>query len=298
MSGFWSFFIIALTVLNLAAAVWLLMATSKGGGQGGGAVETTGHKWDGDLEEYNNPLPRWWLWLFYLTVVFAAIYLILFPGLGTFAGVLGWSQSGQYERERAAADERYGQFFDQFADLDIPALARNDAAMTAAVNIFGNECAACHGSDGRGAVGFPNLTDGAWLYGGDPEAILYTIKNGRAGLMPPMIDAVGGEQGVANMVEHVRALGGLEHDAAKAEAAQASWAVCAACHGMDGKGNTALGAPNLTDDYWLYGTSRDMIRETIVYGRQNQMPAQLPVLGEDRSRVMAAYVLKLSGQVE
>jgi cytochrome c oxidase cbb3-type subunit 3 len=299
MSGFWSFFIIALTVLNLVAAVWLLLVTSKSKGvPQGETVETTGHTWDGDLQEYNNPLPRWWLWLFYLTVVFAAVYLVLYPGLGTFAGVLGWSQTGQYDNEVEIADSRYGEFFAQFADLEISELARNEAAMTAADNIFGNNCAACHGSAGRGAMGFPNLTDGAWLYGGTEEAILHSIRNGRAGAMPPMADAVGGEAGVANMVEYVRSLAGLEHRPEMAEAAKASWAVCAACHGMDGKGNTALGAPNLTDDAWLYGTGREVIAETITYGRQNQMPAQLPLLGEERSRVMAAYVLKLSGQVD
>jgi cytochrome c oxidase cbb3-type subunit 3 len=297
MSSFWSAWIIILTVANIIGAVWLLWATSRSRpGDQPVAGETTGHTWDGDLKEYNNPLPRWWLWLFYLTVVFSIIYLILFPGLGNFAGVTGWSQVGRYEQEVAAAEEKYGPFFARFADMDLAAIAADEDAMAAAANIFGNRCAQCHGSDGRGGKGFPNLADGAWQWGGDAGSVITSIAQGRAGVMPPMAESIGGDAGVANMVDYVRSLSGLDHDADKAAQAQPMFAVCGACHGMDGTGNPALGAPSLTDTAWLHGSDPGAIRETIVLGRNNQMPAQEPDLGKDKVRVMAAYVLRLSGQ--
>lgn len=295
MSSFWSGWIILLTVANILGAVWLLWMTSRMSPEEK-AADTTGHVWDGDLREYNNPLPRWWLWLFYLTVVFSIIYLVLFPGLGNFKGVLGWSQTGQYEEEVARIDERQHAFFSRFDDMELAELAGNGDAMAAAANIFGNRCAQCHGSDGRGAPGFPNLTDEAWLWGSDETAILTTLRQGRMGIMPPMGDALGGEPGVAQMVEYVRSLSGLDHDAALAAAAAPIWPACGACHGMDATGMAVLGAPNLTDGSWLHGSDRSTIAETITRGRQNQMPAQLPILGEQQTRLMAAYVLRLSGQ--
>jgi cytochrome c oxidase cbb3-type subunit III len=295
MSSFWSGWIIFLTVANIVAAVWLLWITSKTS-PGEQASDTTGHVWDGDLKEYNNPLPRWWLWLFYLTVVFSIIYLVLYPGLGNFQGVLGWSQTGQYQEEVARVEATQQEFFARFDGMELAALARDEDAMAAAGNIFGNRCAQCHGSDGRGAPGFPNLTDGAWLWGGDEAALLTSIREGRMGVMPPMGDAIGGERGVTQMVEYVRSLAGLDHDAELAAAAEPMWAVCGACHGMDGTGMTALGAPNLKDGDWLYASDRRSIAQTITNGRQNQMPAQLPILGEQQSRLMAAYVMRLSGQ--
>jgi cytochrome c oxidase cbb3-type subunit III len=295
MSSFWSGWIILLTVANIVAAVWLLWITSRTSPDEK-ASDTTGHVWDGDLKEYNNPLPRWWLWLFYLTVVFSIIYLVLYPGLGNFQGVLGWSQTGQYQEEVARVQATQQEFFARFDGMELAALARDEDAMAAAGNIFGNRCAQCHGSDGRGAPGFPNLTDGAWLWGGDEAALLTSIREGRMGVMPPMGDAIGGERGVTQMVEYVRSLAGLDHDAELAAAAEPMWAVCGACHGMDGTGMTALGAPNLKDDNWLYAPDRRSIAQTITNGRQNQMPAQLPILGEQQSRLMAAYVMRLSGQ--
>lgn len=295
MSSFWSGWIILLTVANIVGAVWLLWITSRMS-PGEQAADTTGHIWDGDLREYNNPLPRWWLWLFYLTVVFSIIYLVLYPGLGQFKGMLGWSQTGQYDVEVARVEDRQQAFFARFDGMELAALANDGDAMAAAGNIFGNRCAQCHGSDGRGAPGFPNLTDDAWLWGGDEDTILHTIRDGRMGMMPPMGDAIGGERGVAQMAEYVRSIAGLEHNAEMAATAAPMWAVCGGCHGMDGTGMTALGAPNLTDNSWIYSSDRHTIAETIMRGRQNQMPAQLPILGEQRSRLMAAYVLRISGQ--
>ncbi len=293
MSSFWSWFIIILTVANVAAAIWLMQANTK---RAPGETDTTGHKWDGDLEEFNNPLPRWWLILFYVTVVFSVGYLTLYPGLGSFAGTTGWSQVGQYEEQMAAAEEKYAAFYERFAGMELAAIAADQDAMRAAGNIFGNRCAQCHGSDGRGAVGFPNLTDDAWQWGSTPDALLASIGNGRNGAMPPMGAAVGGDEAIDEVVAYVRSLSGLEAQADKAAAGQQRFAtVCAACHGPDAKGNPMLGAPNLTDDSWRYGSSVEDIRYSIVNGRSNQMPAQLDALGEDRVRLMAAYVLQLSG---
>jgi len=294
MSSFWSWFIIILTVVNVIGAVWLMKSNTK---RAPGGTDTTGHKWDGDLEEYNNPLPRWWLTLFYLTVVFAIGYLALYPGLGSFAGTKGWTQVGQYEEQMADAEAKYAAFYERFADMDLAAIAADEAAMRAAGNIFGNRCAQCHGSDGRGAVGFPNLTDDAWQWGGTGDAVLATISNGRNGAMPPMGAVLGSDQAVEEVVAYVRSLSGLEAPADKAAAGQSRFAaICAACHGPDAKGNQMLGAPNLTDDSWLYGSSVEDIRYTIVNGRTNQMPAQLDALGANRVRLMAAYVLQLSGK--
>ncbi len=292
MSGFWSGYVIILTVLTVIGSVWLMWSNRVPPNEG---KDTTGHTWDGDLKEYNNPMPRWWLWLFYLTVVFSVAYVVLYPGLGGLAGTLGWSQVGQYENEVAAAEERYGAFYAQFDGMDLETLSRNEAAMGAAHNIFGNNCAQCHGSDGRGARGFPNLADANWQYGGDPETVLASIRNGRNGVMPAQAAVLGSDQAVDDMVEYVRSLAGLDHSEERAARARQQFTtVCAACHMPDGTGMQALGAPNLTDDVWLYGNSRDVIRHTIVNGRMNQMPAQLDALGEERVRLLAAYVLKMS----
>ncbi|MDH4030251.1 MAG: cytochrome-c oxidase, cbb3-type subunit III [Chromatiales bacterium] len=292
MSSFWSWYIIILTVGSIIASVWLMSSNSKGSP---GEVDTTGHKWDGDLQEYNNPLPRWWLYLFYVTVVFSVAYLILYPGLGSFAGTSKWSQVDQYNAQMSEAEAKYADFYARFRDMEIQAIAGDQAAMRAAGNIFGNNCAQCHGSDGRGAVGFPNLTDDNWQWGGSEDAILATLRNGRNGIMPAQAAVLGSDEAVEEVVAYVRSMSGLEAPADKAKAGQQRFAmVCAACHGPDGKGNPMLGAPNLTDDTWLYGSSPGDIRYTIANGRANQMPAQLDYLGEDRLRLMAAYVMSLS----
>jgi cytochrome c oxidase cbb3-type subunit 3 len=294
MSSFWSWFIIILTVANIVAAVWLMYTNTQRATPG--TTEVTGHKWDGDLEEFNNPLPRWWLGLFYVTVLLSVAYFILYPGLGNFSGVLGWSQVGQYQAEVEAAEAKYAEFYARFRDMDLVQLAKDEEAMAAAGNIFGNNCAACHGSAGRGAVGFPNLTDGDWQYGGSQDAILATLRNGRTGVMPAQA-AILGDDGVEEVIAYVLSISGRDAPADKAAAGGARFAqVCAACHGLDGKGNKMIGAPNLTDDVWVFGGSAADIRYALVNGRANQMPAQLPLLGEDRTRLMAAYVLKLSGQ--
>ena len=297
MSSGWSLFVVVLTILNILACVWLLWWTAKPKSAtekiGGGA--DTGHVWDKDLREYNNPLPRWWLWLFYITVVFGLLYLVLYPGLGRFAGVWNWSQAGQYEQQKAEIEARAAQMLAPFERMTVAQLAENTQAMSTAHNLFQNNCAQCHGSDGGGARGFPNLTDGDWQWGGDADTVVQTISGGRMGVMPPWGEVLG-EEGVEQVVAYTRTLSNQPADAALAAAGETHFqTVCAACHGMDGKGNTMLGAPNLTDGVWLYGSDEASIRETIVGGRNNQMPAFADKLGEQRVRLLAAYVLRMSG---
>jgi len=297
MTTGWSLFVIVLTVVNILACVWLLRWTMKPRSAtekiGGGA--DTGHTWDGDLREYNNPLPKWWLWLFYITVVFGLIYLAVFPGLGNFGGLKGWSQAQQYEQERAAVEARAAALLAPFASMTVPELAANAQAMATANNLFQNNCAQCHGADGGGARGFPNLANADWQWGGDPDSIVQTIAGGRVAAMTPWGEVLG-EQGIDEVVAYVLQLSGQPADAGKAAAGATHFQTyCMACHGADGKGMTAVGAPNLTDGVWLYGGDADTIRETVTKGRMGQMPAFQDQLGEQRVRLMAAYVLKLSG---
>jgi cytochrome c oxidase cbb3-type subunit 3 len=256
--------------------------------------DVTGHKWDENLEEYNNPLPRWWLWLFYITLVFGIGYLVLYPGLGKIPGVLGWTQQGQYEKEMAAAEETYGPLFAKYASTPIPDLSRDPAAVKIGQRLFVNYCASCHGSDAGGGPGFPNLSDNDWLYGGSADAIKASILDGRSGAMPAW-EAVLQDKGVDEVAAYVQQLSGRDVDAAKAAAGQKHFATyCAACHGADGTGNQALGAPNLTDDVWLYGGSPGAIRYSIANGRNGRMPAHRDFLGEDKSHLLAAYIYSLS----
>ncbi len=301
-SGFWNVFVVGITAVSIIGCGVLLWMQSrvrvKPGGKG---ADTTGHVWDGDLEEYNNPLPKWWMNLFWITLVFSAVYLVLYPGMGTFPGVLGWSQVGQYERERAQAEARVKPLYDKYAAMDLRAVAADPQARLMGERLFLNNCAQCHGSDAGGARGFPNLRDGDWLYGGEPAQIVESITNGRMGVMPPQGAALG-DEGVRNVVAYVRSLSGLTADPLKAQLGKEKYLqVCAACHGPDGKGNQALGAPNLTDKVWLYGSSEAAITETVVKGRNMNvsegtlaMPAFKDVLGPARVHLVAGYVLGLS----
>ncbi len=297
MSTFWSLWVIVLTLANLALIIWVLFANRKVAvsDQAEPGNQTTGHVYDG-IEEYDNPLPRWWFMLFVATLVFTAIYLVIYPGLGNFKGIGGWTSVNQLEREQAKAQEQFDETFGQYVNMSVEQIADSREALKMGARIFANNCAVCHGADGGGNFGFPNLTDGDWLYGGTPEKILETIHKGRQGQMPPQ-GLVIGEEGVKNAAEYVLSLNGLEHNAEMAAEGQKIFGtVCMACHGMDGKGNLALGAPNLTDNIWLYGSSRDQIQHTIRGGRKNQMPAQEDKLREDKIRLVAAYVYSLSRQ--
>jgi len=290
MTTGWTLFIVILTAINVVGAIWLLWTTSKRAPGG----ETTGHTWDGNLQEYNNPLPRWWLWMFYGTIAFSIVYLVLYPGLGSWQGTRAWTQEGQWQAQVDEAEKAAAPLYERFAALSLADLGQDPDAMRVARNLYANNCAVCHGSDARGAKGFPNLTDGDWLYGGAPETVQATIANGRIGVMPPWGEALG-PQGVEEVASYVLTLSGLEAPADLAAAGKPKFEMfCASCHGPDGKGMQAVGAPNLTDDVWLYAPTVDEIRLGIVNGRNNQMPAQLELLGEQKVRLLAAYVLSLA----
>ncbi len=293
MSTFFNWWVIVITLVNIFACWWLIRWTMKKRPDESASGDVTGHVWDG-LEEYNNPLPKWWLWLFYITLVFGLVCLVLFPGLGNFQGIAGWSSSGQYDKEVAQSNERYGPIFAKFAETDIAALSSDAEAMKAGERLFSNYCSQCHGSDARGAKGFPNLTDNDWLWGGSPEQIKTTIVNGRGGLMTPW-GPILGDEGVENVANYVQSLSGRQVDTASAEAGKAQFETfCAACHGVDGTGNQVLGAPNLTDNIWLHGSSAGAIKKIIIEGKNGAMPALGDFLGNDKSHLLAAYVYSLS----
>lgn len=294
-SKFWGIFITVVTVLSIVAVFWLI-GKFKGGKKvvPGQDRDTVGHIWDEDLREYNNPLPGWWLNMFYITLVFGIIYLALYPGLGSFAGMLGWSQIKQYDGEIQQAAETYDPIYEKYLDQDLTAVVNDPEALEIGKGLFSAYCTTCHGSDAGGARGFPNLRDNDWLYGGDPQTIKTTIMNGRAGMMPAWKGIVADEN-IDNTAEYVISLGGREADAAAAgKGKQVFTQFCAACHGADAKGNPALGAPNLTDDIWLYGGSKRQIVESITNGRQGNMPPHKEFLGEARIHLLAAYVYSLS----
>ena len=294
-SSFWNWFIAVPTVIGILVLFWLnrKMTTPRRGRQE--TTKTTGHVWDEDLRELNNPLPRWWLNMFYITLVFGLAYLVLYPGLGTFAGMLRWSQQDQYERELAAANQRYGELYEKYLREQLTVLAANPDAVKTGERLFVNYCASCHGSDARGAPGYPNLRDGDWLWGGYPQAIEFTILNGRQAAMPAWGQVLG-QDGVANVAEYVLSLSGKRtvNESAVAEGKAKFQQLCVACHGPEGKGNSALGAPNLTDDVWLYGGSQRVVMETIERGRSGRMPAHEDFLGEAKVHLLAAYVYSLS----
>jgi cytochrome c oxidase cbb3-type subunit 3 len=293
-SGFWDVYIAVLTVISIVACAVLLRSQSVR--KAPGAAETTGHKWDEDLAEYNNPLPRWWSWLLYITVVFSLAYLVLYPGLGSWPGTLGWSQVGQLKEEQALAEKQFGPLYQKFASMDVEALAKNAEALAIGQKLFLNNCAQCHASDGGGSRGFPNLTAGAWQWGGDVKTIKTTITDGRIGVMPAFGAALG-EQSVKNVAQYVRSLSGLTADSIRVAIGKDVYQqTCVACHGADGKGNPALGAPNLTDKNWLHGSPEPVVIETIAKGRTSQMPAHKLVLDEARIHLLTAYVLSLSRQ--
>jgi cytochrome c oxidase cbb3-type subunit 3 len=291
---FWNWWVIIISVGSILACWWLLHWTKGVADESTKDGESTGHVWDEDIRELNTPLPRWWLHLFNITIVFALIYLAIFPGLGNFKGFLGWTQIGQYEAEVATATSAQEGVYARFRDMDPAALMADDEAIEIGGRLFGNNCAMCHGSDGRGAKGFPNLADGVWQWGGGYDQIIFALNNGRTAAMPPMA-AVLGDEGVVEVVAYVQSLSGQKADAELAAAGKAGFEmVCMACHGMDGKGNPALGAPNLTDDTWLYSSDPSDIEYAIRNGRNGKMPVFGNTLSEDHRRLLAAYVMGLT----
>jgi len=290
----WSLFVAVSTVLGLVFCVLLLIVAARRRVIGAVDDNTTGHIWDEDLRELNNPLPRWWMGLFVITVVFSAIYLFLYPGFGSAAGSLNWTSTGQYDNEQAKARAALAPVYARFAAMDEKQLAADTQAMGIGERLYLNNCAACHGSDARGSKGFPNLTDNDWLYGGSFADIQKTISEGRNGVMPPMAAAVGSAEDVRNVAQYVLSLSGSPHDSVAAQLGRSKFTACAACHGVDGKGNTAMGAPNLTDKIWLHGWGEDAIVAMVNNGKNNMMPAHASRLTPEQVRVLAAYVWRKS----
>lgn len=298
LTSFWHWYVIIITVGTVLACFWLLQWTKgiSNRDEEGEGTGTTGHVWDEDLVELNNPLPRWWLKLFYGTIAFAFIYMILFGGLGNIGGVLGWTQEGQYEAEMKTASDAQGALFANYRQMDNETLIANADANATGQRLFANSCAMCHGSDAGGARGFPNLTDNDWLYGGSFDTVMQTIANGRAGMMPVMVGGLD-DKAIAELVVYVQSLSGQKADPVMAANGKKNFdMLCVACHGTDGSGNQALGAPRLNDQIWLYGGEPETIRKTLTEGRNGHMPAYQDTLSEDRRRLIAAYVLSLSKQ--
>ena len=291
VSDFWNLYVVVIVVVSILACAVLLIVQGKATFTPG---KTMGHVWDGDLEEYNNPMPKWWSWMFVITVIFAFVYLALYPGLGNFKGMLGWTSVGQHKAEVEKMDATVKPLFDKFMAMDMKAVAADKQAMEMGKRLYLTYCMQCHGADARGAKGFPNLTDADWQYGGEPEQIKETIANGRMGVMPPH-EQLGGDT-IKDLANYVRSLSGLPNDATRTAKGKEAFgsAGCAGCHGMDAKGMHAVGAPNLTDKVWLYGSSEATISETIAKGRQNQMPAWKEFLGDAKVHLLSAYVLSLS----
>ena len=294
-SNFWSIYVSGITIVSIVACLLLLIMTGKSTGMSA-SDNTTGHVWDGDLREMNNPLPRWWAWLFVITIVFSFVYLALYPGLGTYGGKLGWTSVGQHQAEVDKGNAEVAPLYAKFSAMKPEDVAKDAQAMAIGERLFMNNCAQCHGSDARGNKGFPNLTDNDWLGGGTPEIIKADITKGRITVMPPMAAAVGTAQDVKNLAQYVLSLSGSPHDSVQAALGKEKFAVCAACHGMDGKGNQALGSANLTDNIWLHGYGEAAIVAMVNEGKTNQMPAQADKLTEAQVHVLASYVWGLSNK--
>ena len=294
MSRAWSMYVIALVVLNIVGCVWLIWWTARRRPGDPGATDTS-HVWDGDLTEYNKPMPRWWINLFYLTIVFTIGYLAWYPGFGAFAGSSGWTSAKEHDADKAAEDKKLAATFAPYADKPIDAIAQDPKALKLGKAIFSNTCATCHGSSAQGAIGYPNLTDDIWHWGGSPEQILETVLNGRQAAMPAWESALGGPQGVTEVAVYLQSMRGEKVDSSLANAGKSRYdTICVSCHGADGKGMQALGSPDLTDDYWLYGDDARAIETSIALGRNGAMPAHAPIIGDTRARLVAAYVWSLS----
>jgi cytochrome c oxidase cbb3-type subunit 3 len=288
-------YVSGITLVSIAACALLLWFSGKAKAMTAGD-NTTGHVWDGDLREMNNPLPRWWVWLFVITIIFALVYLWLYPGLGGSKGQLGWTSVGQYEAEVDKGNKEVAPLYAKFMGMKPEDVARDAQAMAIGERLFMNNCAQCHGSDARGNKGIPNLTDGDWLHGGTPDKIKETLTLGRIGNMPPIAAAVGTEDDVKNVANYVLSMSGAKHDAARAAKGQEKFAVCAACHGPDGKGMQAIGSANLTDNIWLHGSGEAAIVAMVNNGKVNQMPAQGGRLTEGQIHVLASYVWGMSNK--
>ncbi|MBQ0131970.1 MAG: cytochrome-c oxidase, cbb3-type subunit III [Comamonas sp.] len=295
VNNFWSVYVAGITVVGILACFVMLIVTARKK-VASDSDNTTGHVWDEDLRELNNPMPRWWVWMFVITLVFGLLYLLAYPGLGAYAGKMQWSQVGAYEAEVQKANAELEPLYARFTAMSTQEVAKDSQAMAIGERLFMNNCSQCHGSDARGSKSFPNLVDGDWLHGGAPENIKQTIAHGRMAMMPPQAEVVGSADDVRNLAHYVLSLSGSPHDSLKASLGKSKFTACAACHGMDAKGNTLLGAPNLTDDIWLHGWGEQAIVDIITNGKMNEMPAQDKKLTPAQIDVLTAYVWGLSNK--
>ena len=294
-SNFWSIYVAGITAVSILACAILLWFSGKARAMTAND-NTTGHVWDGDLREMNNPLPRWWVGLFIITIIFGVLYLVLYPGMGSFAGTAKWSQQDQYDREVAKGNAEVAPLYAKFTAMPVEDVSRDPKAKAIGERLFMNNCSQCHGSDARGSKGFPNLTDNDWLHGGTPDKIKETLNLGRIGNMPPMAAALGTADDVKNVAQYVLSLSNSPHDSVRAQLGKEKFAVCAACHGPDAKGMQAVGSANLTDNIWLHGFGEAAITAMINQGKVNQMPAQAGKLTDGQIHVLAAYVWGLSNK--
>lgn len=292
LSDFWSYYVAGLTVASLLFCLFVLISNSRRPAPT--ADNTTGHVWDGDIQEANNPLPRWWVGLYLLSTAFAIGYLTWYPGLGKYTGMGGWSSAGQYQAERKQVEETLAPIYAAYVNKPVEELIPDGGAMAIGQRLFLNNCAQCHGADARGGRSFPNLTDADWLYGGSPEQIKETITDGRIGMMPPQAAVFDSPADIENVAQYVLSLSGSSSDAIKAQKGKKGFAACAACHGQDGKGNQDIGAPNLTDRTWLHGGGINAVLHAINHGFTNQMPAHKEILTQDQIHVLTAYIMSLS----
>jgi cytochrome c oxidase cbb3-type subunit 3 len=291
MTNFWSLWIIVLTTITIVGIIWILFGNRKRDAKE--TEQTTGHAADG-IEEYDNPLPAWWFYMFVITIVWAIGYLIIYPGMGNYPGLIGWTQINQYDQEVAVADDKYRAMRDRYLALPIEEIASDPAVRKMGMRMFSNNCAQCHGGDARGSYGFPNLADNDWLYGGSPADIKHTLIAGRQAAMPAWGSVIG-EQGVKDATAYIMSINGREAVAGQAAAGkQVFETYCVACHGADAGGNPAMGAPNLKNGIWLYGGSEEQISHTLRAGRNGVMPAFGETLSEDKIHILAAYVYGLS----
>jgi len=291
MTSFWSMWVIVLTTATIVGLIWILFANRKREQES--ADKTTGHEYDG-IQEFDNPLPAWWFYMFVITIVWGVGYLVIYPGMGNFPGVLGWTQIEQHDREVAAADEKFRSMRDRYLASSVEEIAGDPAVRKMGMRMFGNNCAQCHGADAKGSYGFPNLSDNDWIYGGDPATIKATLINGRQAVMPAWASILG-DQGIADVTQYILTLNGRDADAAQAAAGEKHFQTyCAVCHGADAGGNPALGAPNLANGIWLYGGTAEQIAHTLRVGRNGMMPAFKDTLTEDKIHILTAYVYGLS----
>ena len=291
-TDFWAGWIVVLTLASLAGLAWLVFSIYFGPRVEHEKAE--GPVWDSNLREGSHPAPMWWFWLMLALLVLSVIYLMLYPGLGSYQGALRWSQGGRLNESLEQYQDEFGGIRALVAEAQVATLQADPAMMASAQRVFDRNCAVCHGYDAAGQAGyFPNLIDDEWQWGSSEMQIEQSIRDGRIAVMVGW-EAVLGRDGVERVVDY---LGVLGSDAATGHAGQTQYnQFCVACHGVDGTGNAALGAPNLVDDVWLYGNSREALVHSIAVGRNGVMPAFGERLDDTQIKLLIALLARSRSQ--